>query len=454
MEITSLQYLLFVIAFISCFHIANEKFKKVILLTASILFYGSYSLVLLFALALSTIVNYNISNIKTQYKKALIIGFNLGLLLIFKLGNVFDDTTILVPIGISFFTFQAIGYSLDFYANKITVKHNFLDFANFLSFFPQLIAGPIENFNKLGSQLVRLKKATWEGFQSGLYLISVGLAQKLIIADRCGVFVDKVYSNMSDANFFSFTIATLLFSFQIFLDFSAYCNIALGVGKMLGINLSSNFNSPYLSSSVSDFWRNWHITLHLWFKNYVLNYLKSRVNWLFSLLIIFVISGAWHGLALNFIIWGIFSFSTLLLDRYFIQKTIKNKYFTTFSTFSFITIGWILFRVNSIEDIFNIPLKINQHTLLGINQTISDFIYVLTHFDSAPWFGKIIIAHQEIPLSFLDFLILFASLISWGVISLFKIKFKNYKTTITFLLLICIGLLGYNHSQPFIYLQF
>jgi D-alanyl-lipoteichoic acid acyltransferase DltB (MBOAT superfamily) len=456
MEITSLQYLLFVIAFLICFHFLNQRFKKIALLIASYFFYGCFSLILLSALLFSTIVNYTISRSKIKHKTTILICFNIGLLSIFKASNIFSETSILVPIGISFFTFQAIGYVIDVSNNKVTKQHNILDFANFLSFFPQLIAGPIESFNKLGTQLIRFEKVSWVKFQTGLYSISIGLAQKMIIADRCGVVVEEVYSNLSEANFFSFLIATLLFSFQIFLDFSAYCNIAIGISRCLGINLSSNFNSPYLSSSISNFWRNWHITLHLWFKTYVLIYLKQKINWIFAVFSIFVLSGVWHGVSMHYILWGLFSFSTFLIDRFLIQKIINNKYLKTLLTFSLITIGWVLFRINNVDDLDNIPLEINQITLLGINQTALDFYYVITNFTTTNWFGTIMIANQKIPITYLDFLILMISILSWGIISFLKTKIclNNYKTIVTLVLLILVGLFGFTISQPFLYLQF
>lgn len=454
MEISSLQYFFFVAVVFVIFAVSNSKYKPYILLLLSYFFYGTQSIILLFSLLLSTLINYYFY--RNRNNKYLVVGFNLGLLLIFKLAGLFNFNNWLIPIGISFFTFQALSFHFDTQRNKIESKINILTFANYLAFFPQLIAGPIEKYDNLSSQINAKFKISTSNLISGGFWITVGLAKKLILADRCSIIVDQVYGNIDDSNLINFSIATLLFSFQIFLDFSAYCNIASGVAQIFNIKLSENFQSPYLSKSLSEFWQKWHITLHRWFKEYVYKPILNKQSVLMAISVVFLLSGLWHGIALNYILWAIFSILSLLLDRHLIQKIPLNNVIRVIITFGFISFGWIFFRISSVQDLTRIPLELSVKNQTDFFATLQDLNYVLTNLESTIWFGKIKLTGQEFDLTYFDFIILIFGLCFWGLFTILnrKSSLLNYKIIFTFTLLILISLIGFHSETPFIYLQF
>lgn len=451
MEIHSIAYFIFCLGLLIPFYFFSFSQRKILLLIASYFFYGSYSTVLLGALVLSTMVNYAL--VKKQISNWILVGFNIGFLLSFKLAGLFENNTIFVSIGISFFTFQAMSYGID---RRKNIPHSFLDFANYLSFFPQLIAGPIESFNELTIQLQKPKFPTLEMFKNGVLLISIGLAKKLIIADRAAMIVDHVYGNLDDSNFISLCLAAVLYTFQIFLDFSAYCDIALGVGGCFGIQLSRNFNQPYFSKSISEFWRRWHITLHVWMKKNIFSKLILKNGWFVSTSLVFLISGAWHGIKLHFLLWALFSLTTLLFDRFIIQKLRFPNVIKVFITFFLVTTGWILFRLETLNDLSLFVQHFQNFKIDFITQPLSELYYIITHPSESIWYGTFSIGKQHLPISSIDFIILLFSLVTWGLVSCFYSRGKELtsKLLATVLLLMMIGFLGFNNSQPFIYLQF
>lgn len=454
MEIISLNYLAFCILFLSLFFLLPNLGKRIIILIFSYIFYGSISIFLLFALFTSTLFNFFIVKLNFKYKYIVSIFFNIGLLLLFKLGVHIKNQTIFLPIGISFFTFQAISFSLDYKANKISSNVKFLDFANYLSFFPQLISGPIEKFGNLSSQIRNFNKFSWTNIQQGLYLILIGLSKKLIISDRLGFFVDSVYENLVESNGYSIIFATVFFYFQIFLDFSAYCNIAVGLSKIMGVELSSNFNRPYLSSSISSYWRRWHITLHLWFKEYIYTHLKKRYNWIISAFIIFFLSGLWHGVNYTFILWGIFCFLTLLIDKWILQKIIPFKMFRILTTALLIIASRFFYRVEKVEDLLIISSKINNFD--GFIKILIDISYVLNNFTTSNLNGTFSLGLLNVNLSYLDLFIMITGMLFWGAITIINAKTntKLPKVILIFSMIILISFFGFNGNQPFIYLQF
>ena len=454
MEIISLNYLAFCILFLFLFFLLPNLGKRIIILIFSYLFYGSISIFLVIALFTSTLFNFLIVRLSSKYKYIVSISFNIGLLLLFKLGVHFKHQTIFLPIGISFFTFQAISFSLDYKANKISNTVKFLDFANYLAFFPQLISGPIEKFGNLATQLRNFNKFSWANLQQGLYLILIGLSKKLIISDRLGFFVDSVYENLSQSNGYSIIFATVFFYFQIFLDFSAYCNMAVGLSKIMGVELSSNFNRPYLSSSISSYWRRWHITLHLWFKEYIYTNLKQRYNWIISAFIIFLLSGLWHGVNYTFVLWGIFCFLTLLIDKWILQEIIPFKIFRILTTALLIICSRFFYRVEKVEDLFIIYSNINDFN--GFNKVFKDIFYVLNNFTTSNLNGTFSLGSLNINLSYLDLFIMTIGVLFWGAITFINIKTntKLPKVILIFSMIILISFFGFNGNQPFIYLQF
>lgn len=454
MEIISLYYLVFCIIFFCLFFLLPKHGKRIIILLFSYFFYGSISIFLLTALFISTLFNFFIVKLKLKNKYLISVIFNISLLLLFKLGVHMKHQTIFLPIGISFFTFQAISFSLDHKANKIANTIKFLDFANYLSFFPQLISGPIERFENLVPQLRTFNKFSWVAVQNGLYLILIGLCKKLIISDRLGFFVDSVYEDLNQSNGYSIIIATILFYFQIFLDFSGYCNIAIGISKIMGIELSSNFNRPYLSSSISSYWRRWHTTLHLWFKEYIYTHLKERYNWIISAFIIFFLSGLWHGVNYTFALWGIFCFLTLLIDKWIIQKIIPFKILRILTTALLIISSRFFYRVERVEDLLIIYSNISNFK--GFNIVFRDILYVLNNFTTSNLNGTLSLGSQNIQISYLDLFIMIISVLFWGIITIINVKSdkKLPKITGIFLMIILLSFFGFNGHKPFIYLQF
>lgn len=218
---------------------------------------------------------------------------------------VFD---IILPVGISFYTFQALSYTMDVYRNEIYAEKNFFRYALFVSFFPQLVAGPIERSKNLLKQLGMPKKFNFEKVKEGILLMLWGYFLKMILADRIAIFVDSVYGDYQTFSGYYIAVATILFAIQIYCDFSGYSIIAMGAAKILDIDLMENFDAPYYSSSVAEFWRKWHISLTSWFKDYLYIPLggsrKGKFRKNFNKMIVFLVSGLWHGANLSFVVWG------------------------------------------------------------------------------------------------------------------------------------------------------
>ena len=218
--------------------------------------------------------------------------------------------SLLLPVGISFYTFQALSYTMDVYRHDVAPEHNFLKYALFVSFFPQLVAGPIERSSNLIHQISERHSFDFHRFLRGLSLMLWGYFQKLVIADRAAIFVNTVYNNPSHYDYYGLVtiLATILFAFQIYCDFSSYSDIARGAAEILGFTLMKNFDTPYFSQSISEFWRRWHISLSTWFRDYVYIPLggnrKGTCRKYINLMIVFCISGLWHGASWNFVIWG------------------------------------------------------------------------------------------------------------------------------------------------------
>lgn len=215
---------------------------------------------------------------------------------------------VILPVGISFYIFQAIGYIIDVYRGEIRAEKNFFKYALFVSFFPQLVAGPIERSKNLLHQIDVPQKFSFERMREGLLVMLWGYFLKIVIADRIAIFVDKVYGNYMLYEGIYLSVASILFAFQIYCDFAGYSIIAIGVAKILGFQLMENFNAPYLAQSVSDFWRRWHISLSSWFRDYVYIPLggnrRGKGKRYVNLLVVFIISGLWHGANWNFVVWG------------------------------------------------------------------------------------------------------------------------------------------------------
>ena len=262
------------------------------------------------------------------------------------------------PVGISFYTFQALGYSIDVYRGTTKVERDFATYALFVSFFPQLVAGPIERSNNLLPQFKQQHRFDYEAVLSGVKLMVWGYFMKLALADRCGIYVDAIFNNVDKHNGGSYLVASLLFPFQIYGDFAGYSLIAIGVARVMGFRLMENFRRPYFATSVGEFWHRWHISLSTWFKDYVYIPLGGnrvgRLRNYFNLLVTFVISGIWHGANWTFFLWGTLHGFLLCIEKALgigKQKfTGINKFFHWAITFVLVCFAWILFRANSLSD--------------------------------------------------------------------------------------------------------
>lgn len=266
--------------------------------------------------------------------------------------------SLLLPVGISFYTFQALGYSIDVYRGTTNTEKNFFTYALFVSFFPQLVAGPIERSSNLLPQFKEKQIFNYDNIMSGVRMMIWGYFLKLALADRCGAYVDAVFNNVDQHNGGSYLIASLLFSFQIYGDFAGYSLVAIGVAKVMGFRLMNNFCRPYLSASVTEFWRRWHISLSTWFKDYVYiplggNRVGKARNY-FNLLITFIISGLWHGANWTFAVWGFLHGIILCIEKYlgFAKQQVSGlrRLWHWLMTFSIVCLAWIFFRANTLND--------------------------------------------------------------------------------------------------------
>ena len=298
---------------------------------------------------------------------------NFGILFLFKYYSFFTESifdillfsglrvefpkfSLLLPVGISFYTFQAVGYSIDVYKKKIRHETHFGKYALFVSFFPQLVAGPIERATTLLPQFQKKNRFNYEKAIIGTKLIIWGYFMKVVVADRLAIYVDSVYNNVDEHSSSSLILASVFFAFQIYCDFGGYSNIAIGCAKIMGIDLMTNFRRPYFSKDCAEFWHRWHISLSTWFKDYVYIPLGgNRVNKLrknLNLIITFLVSGLWHGANWTFVIWG--GLNGLLQVMTGMFKIKSNTKFLNFIkiiwTFILIDITWIFFRANSLSD--------------------------------------------------------------------------------------------------------
>lgn len=274
---------------------------------------------------------------------------------------------LVLPVGISFYTFQALSYSIDVYRRKIEATHDFIAFFAFISFFPQLVAGPIERATNLLPQFLKPRSFDYVKAVDGMRQILWGFFKKVVVADNCAVYVNRVFDNYEMESGSSLLIGAIFFSFQIYGDFSGYSDIAIGTGRLFGINLMRNFNFPYLSRDIAEFWRKWHISLTTWFRDYIYIPLGgsrvSRGRIVRNTMIIFLVSGLWHGANLTFVAWGMFhAFLFLPLicfnkNRKYLNVVAEGRFYPSWkefysmlSTFLLVTLGWIIFRANTLTD--------------------------------------------------------------------------------------------------------
>lgn len=368
-------------AFVIIIHAVLYKTKTgkiLFLLLFSLFFYykssGWFVLLLLISSLVDYLTGFYIHRSAEKYKKriGLIISIlvNLGFLGYFKYANFVLENVgyltgkdmyldLFLPVGISFFTFQTMSYSLDIYRGKLEPTRNFLDFAFYVSFFPQLVAGPIVRAREFLPQIRSQQEITREMLYTGIYRFIKGLIKKAIFADFIAQYCDLVYANPGGFGGFENLMAMYGYTLQIYMDFSGYSDMAIGLSLMLGFKIPENFKSPYVSKNVGEFWSRWHITLSTWFRDYVYIPLggnrKGEFNMYLFIFITFLVSGLWHGAHWKFVVWGAMHGAGLMVGRFFdqrnlIPKFISNKFVAWFLTFQFVAVTWILFRSLSFAD--------------------------------------------------------------------------------------------------------
>ena len=380
MLFNSFEYLIFLPIVVIFYSLLRGKSKNIFLLLASLTFYSFWNVKYTFLMVLSIVITYMTGiyiednrDSKARMKLAVFLCFfiNLGILFIFKYFNFFMDLAgkisggnfnialdLLLPVGISFYTFQALGYTIDVYRKDLEAERSLIDYALFVSFFPQLVAGPIERSTNLLPQIKNPKKFSYENLVRGLQLFTYGMFLKLVLADRAAIFVNDAFRNYLDYSRGFLLIGAFLFTLQIYCDFYSYSIMAKGSAKILGIDLMDNFKEPLLSKSITEFWRRWHISLSTWFKDYLYIPLggnrKGSFRKCLNLLIVFLVSGLWHGAELSFVLWGLIHgvfnvIESLLGINKSKRSSILLDFFRRILTLLIVVFAFIYFRAETIH---------------------------------------------------------------------------------------------------------
>ena len=398
------------------------RWQNLLLLVASYVFYGWWDWRFLSLIALSTLVDFWVGRAlgrvsdetdagRSQRKRLLWLSviFNLGVLGFFKYFNFFVDSftallqtiglqantatlEIILPVGISFYTFQTMSYTIDVYRKELEPTTNFINFATFVAFFPQLVAGPIERASNLLPQIASPRRITPAQLDAGLYLIIWGLFKKMVIGDRMAILADRFFNNYLSYSGLDLLIGVLAFTFQIYCDFSAYSDIARGVARLMGFELMVNFRLPYFAVNPSDFWNRWHISLSTWLRDYLYIPLGGNRHGTFNtyrnLFLTMLLGGLWHGAAWNFVIWGAYHGIILILYRLFERNPAhadpwggKHAYpvvaLKMLFMFILTLIGWLIFRSSSVEQIIYMLTHISLQPSLRSQDFLGSFLIIL-----------------------------------------------------------------------------
>ena len=442
MLFNSWQFLIFLPIVFILYFVLPKKYRYIELLIASYFFYMFWNWKLVFLILGVTLISYLAGYFipKTEKKSIKVLLLvstlvvSLGILFFFKYFNFLAESTvyiikmfkaevkwdslnIILPIGISFYTFQALSYVIDVYQGKIEPEKNFLYYALYVSFFPQLVAGPIERPENLLPQLKNQEGINVDNMSEGLRLMLIGYIKKIAIADMIGIFVNNVFTNIAGANGLTILVAVLLFSIQILCDFGGYSDIARGIAKCFNIDLMINFNHPYRSESLKEFWKRWHISLSSWLKDYIYIPLggsrgKHHYYWIFNIFVVFFVSGLWHGANWTFVIWGMMHFVYRVCEYYIHHFVIKvfdkkgidynKKVFKCLRiglTFTFVSLCWIPFRSNNVTDMAD------AYRLLFTSWNFSnDYFDVFNSFIPMTAFNIVVIVLAVILFNTIDYL--------------------------------------------------
>lgn len=439
------------------YFISPKKIKNLSLLLISIIFYFLSEPTYFFIIFLSIFINYFLSLAieRYRYKKCLpkiflyfSICFNLGILFLFKYINffIYNINFILVcnigilekniPLGISFYTFQTLTYTVDVFKRKIEPERSIINFALYVSLFPQLIAGPIIKYSDINKEL-KERKLSLDNIECGIELFIIGLTSKVFIANNMGKLYEEILNiGFSNVSMILAWLGILSFALQIYFDFLGYSLMAIGLGKIFGFSFTKNFNHPYISRSISEFWRRWHITLGSFFKEYVYIPLGgNRVKGykLFrNLFIVWTLTGFWHGASFNFIFWGLYFFTLIALEKLFLKDFLNNHIiFSYIYTIILILVGWAIFvseDLNTLKEIFS--------SLFSFKFNL-DFIYYILNY---------------------KFILILSIILCTPVLNKFYEKIKSYayiqSITLIFCFLVCVAYLIDETYNPFLYFKF
>lgn len=479
MLFNSIDFAIFLpVVFILYWFITNKslKLQNFLIVAASYLFYGWWDWRFLFLVFFSTVVDYLIglglskeeNKVKRKFLLWSSILVNLGLLGFFKYYNFFLDNfitaftffgteinanslNIILPVGISFYTFQTLSYTIDVYKRRLEPARDLIAFSAFVSFFPQLVAGPIERATNLLPQFYIKRTFHYSKAIDGLRQILWGLFKKIVIADNCAEYANMIFNNSDGYSGSTLVLGALFFTFQIYGDFSGYSDIAIGTSRLFGFDLMRNFAFPYFSRDIAEFWRRWHISLSTWFRDYLYIPLGgSQGGTLMKVrntFIIFIVSGFWHGANWTFIVWGalnaIYFLPLLLLkrNRNNLEIVAQGKYLPTIKeffnmsiTFSLTVLAWIFFRAENISHALNYISGIFSPSLLRMPKIWpTTTIYLVILFSIIEWLGR----EQQYAVAHLG--------IRW---------YKPIRWTMYSILIFLIGMFMQTEETPFIYFQF
>lgn len=468
-----------IIGYFTCNHFRKYSLGQAFLLIMSLWFYAFYNIKYFFIILASILINYGFYLLiqKFQEKKSakylMISGvlINLVILIYFKYMdfmieniNIICRTNlpllkIALPLGISFFTFQQISFIVDTYKGEVP-SYKFLHYASFVTYFPQLVAGPIVTHDELVPQFLdkAKKHLNYENLAQGLYIFAIGLAKKILLADVFGQVVNYGYASLENLSSFSALVVMLAYTFQIYFDFSGYCDMAIGIGKMMNIDLPLNFNSPYKALTITEFWDRWHITLTRFFTKYVYIPLggnrKGAVRTYRNILIVFLLSGLWHGASWTFVFWGFCHGLFMLITRFFHKFSQKiPSVLNWLLTFTFINVAWVFFRADNFSQATMLLKKILFWEPAAVDTML------LNNLKTLEW--ERILTHLPIEGAFPYFLIIiyftFAFLLILGCKNSYE-KMQKFKPSImnlfTTLMLILWSIMSLTGISTFLYFNF
>lgn len=422
MLFNSLSFAIFLPMVFILYWAIPDKYRWIILFVSSYYFYMSWNVKYVALILFTTVISYGcalgLEGAEQQQKKKVLITFtlvaSLGCLFFFKYFNFASKSiadllnlctlkvhpvtlNLLLPVGISFYTFQTLGYVIDVYRGEVKAEHHFGKYATFIAFFPQLVAGPIERTKNLLPQITGEHKFDYNKAAAGLRLMAWGFFKKMVVADTLAVYIDTVYDNLHSYTGFPLLVVSVLFSIQIYCDFAGYSDIAIGTAKLFAIDLMKNFDSPYFSASVKEFWSRWHISLSSWFRDYVYiplggNRVSKGKN-ARNLMVTFFVSGLWHGADWTYVIWGGIHGLAQVLEKFFLPKKKEKQSMLSWwcrvvVTFLFATFAWIFFRAETLGD----AIYVITHMFSGISSMAVYFsnIFVLLGMDKLTFVGMIV----------------------------------------------------------------